>query len=443
MSNLTSRLVLNLYGLAGYGFQPFSGVLLRARARRGKEDRTRLRERYGEASAKPNGRRVIWVHAASLGETNAVLPLVRRIVDMNFEVVFTTATVTAARKAEIELPKGAVHQFAPLDLKPYVSRFLKHWRPSLAVFVESELWPAMMTELASRNVPQIIVNGRMSERSFKRWRRFQTITRALFDNLAMCVAQSKADADRYSELGAHSVVHAGNMKFDCEPPGVDLTHLAKLQSVIGRRPVWLAASTHEREEVIVASAHKTLKKTFPDLLTIVVPRHPDRGDEIAGSLGELGLNAVQRSHNSLPEARTDIYIGDTIGELGLFYRIAPCSLVGGSLVPHGGQNPIEPARLGSAIVFGPNVANFQAIFRALAEHGGGYCVRNSQELVERVRDILSNEDQKRAMTQGAERVLNEFGGAMERTHQVLLPYLNPLIVAGTLADVDAFRGRSQ
>lgn len=441
MSDLTSRLALGTYGVLSYAAQPFSGLFLRGRVTRGKEIKERLRERYGIASKEVrsdnhNGL-YVWVHAASIGETKAVLPLIKRLTDMRFQVIFTTVTVTAAKIASVELPKGAIHQFAPLDLKPYIARFLKTWQPALAVFVESELWPNTMTELSKRNIPQVLVNARMSERSFGRWKKIGSVTHALFDNINLCIAQTQEDAARFSELGVQGVVNGGNLKFDSDIPEIDEIALSRLQTAIGGRRIWLAASTHDREELIVAKAHMHLKRTFPDLLTIIVPRHPHRADEIVSSLANLNLNLVQRSNNELPSQTDDIYIADTIGELGLFYSLSPCSLVGGSLVPHGGQNPIEPARLGCAIVHGPNVDNFANIFAALSRQGGCVCVKNSEELVRHVADILGNRDRSEQMTQAADQALKGFGGALERTHNALMPFLRPLILSGRLADADA------
>lgn len=437
MSDLTSRIAIHLYGAFGYVLVPFAGLLIFFRRRVGKEDRKRYRERYGIPSADKNGRSVIWVHAASLGETNAVLPLIRRMVEKNFQVVLTTVTVTAAEKAVAELPEGAVHQFVPLDLKPFSKRFLKHWRPSLAIFVESELWPATMANLKKRNIPQIIVNGRMSERSYERWKSFSAITHNLFSNVALCVAQSNDDLDRFYDLGITNVTLSGNLKFDTEPLDFDSGAFEQLRAAIGGRPIWLAASTHENEEAIVAKAHNTLKQRFPNLLTIIVPRHPHRGEMIVESLAKIGLKTKRRTTGGVPDHQTEVFVADTVGELGLFYRLSPCSLVGGSLVPKGGQNPIEPARLGSAIVFGPNTANFAEIFAALEEHGAGHCVRDLPELVARVADILENPDKQQAMTKDAAGIMESFTGALDRTYRFLVPFLNPLIIAGSLANVEA------
>ncbi|MEP3630042.1 MAG: 3-deoxy-D-manno-octulosonic acid transferase, partial [Hyphomicrobiales bacterium] len=314
--------------------------------------------------------------------------------------------------------------------------FLKTWQPALAVFVESELWPNTMTELTKRHIPQVLVNARMSERSFARWKKIGSITHALFDNVNLCIAQTEEDAARFSELGVQGVINGGNLKFDSDMPEIDEIAFSRLQSAIGGRRIWLAASTHDQEEMIVAKAHMHLKRTFPDLLTIVVPRHPHRAEEIVSSLANLNLNVVQRSHNEMPKLTDDIYIADTIGELALFYSLSPCSLVGGSLVPHGGQNPIEPARLGSAIVHGPNVENFANIFTALGQRGGCVCVKNSEELVRQVADILANRDRSEQMTKAADQALQGLGGALERTHNALMPYLRPLILSGRLADAD-------
>jgi len=433
MSDLVSRVALNTYGALGYAALPFIGIFMRLRARKGKEEWTRINERYGYAGVNPNKRVCIWVHAASLGETRAVLPLVRRLTDMQFQVVFTTVTLAAARIAAIELPKGSVHQFAPLDFKPYIRRFLKHWKPSLAIFVESELWPTTMTELRHRHIPFVLVNARMSTRSFERWKRFGAVSNALFENISLCVAQTEEDALRFRELGVHPVINGGNLKFDSDLPEVDVSNLAKLQRAIGERPLWLAASTHEREEVIVAKAHISLRRYFPNLLTIIAPRHPERFDEIKAALGTLDVKVSRRSKGALPGDDDDIYMADTIGELGLFYRLAPCSLIGGSLIPHGGQNPIEPARLGCAIIHGPNVANFANIFEAMARQDGCICVRNSEELVHNVAELLNNSVRSQELAHSAQKALDALGGALERTHSALLPYLNPLIVAERLA----------
>lgn len=433
MSDLVSRLALNIYGGLGYVAMPFTGTLLRYRAAKGKEDLNRITERYGYASVNTSNRICIWVHAASLGETRAVLPLIRHFVEMRFEVVFTTVTVTAARIAEIELPKGAIHQYAPLDMKPFIKRFLKHWKPSMAIFVESELWPTTMMELSRQNIPQVLVNARMSERSFKRWKQFDVVSNALFENVCLSIAQTNEDAARFKELGVHSVTNSGNLKFDSDLPEVDVGQLAKFQEAIGERPVWLATSTHDREELIVAKTHILLKRAFPNLLTIIAPRHPHRVNKIIDELTALNLKVGQRSTGALPAADEDIYIGDTIGELGLFYRLAPCSLIGGSLVPHGGQNPIEPARLGSAIIHGPNVANFANIYDAIAKQGGCLCVHNSEDLVRGVAALLRNSEETERMAIAAKFTLSEFSGALERTSKALMPYLNPLIINQRLA----------
>lgn len=433
MSDLVSRLALSTYAGLGYTLMPLAGMYLRWRAFRGKEDPARFQERYGFASLNKGTRICIWVHAASIGETRAVLPLIRYLIEMRFEVIFTTVTVSAARIASIELPKGAVHQYAPLDMKPYLARFLKHWNPAMAIFVESELWPTTMTELRQRNIPHVLVNARMSIKSFNRWKQIDKMSHALFENISLSIAQSKEDAERFTELGVHAVINAGNLKFDAHLPEVDVSHLAKLQEAIGERPVWLAASTHDREELIVAKAHILLKRKFPNLLTIIAPRHPHRVQAITNELQALNLNISKRSEGGLPKAGDDIYIADTIGELGLFYRLAPCSLIGGSLVPHGGQNPIEPARLGSAIIHGPNVDNFANVFDAFAKQGGCLRVMNSEELVVGVASLLRNAEKADRMTSAAMASLDEFGGAIERTHKALLPYLNPLIVSESLA----------
>ena len=351
---------------------PVAPLLLAWRTRIGKEEPARRPERYGEASVpRPSGF-LVWFHAASVGEANAVLPVIDAIATEHPEIglLLTTGTVTSAKLARARLPKGAVHQYVPLDNQDYVRRFLEHWQPDLAVFVESEIWPNLVLETNALNVPLVLVNGRMSFRSFRRWRNRPGLSRPLFSAFGLVLAQNERFAQRFTALGTPRTVAVGNLKADAPPPPVDLAGHKKLAAALAGRTVWLAASTHPGEDDIAAVAHLAMKKARPDLLTVIVPRHPERGPFIARLLEGANLKVALRSEGKLPEAGTDIYIADTIGELGLFYNLVPVALIGGSLVPHGGQNPVEAIKLGAAVVTGPHWRNFADAYEELLASGG-------------------------------------------------------------------------
>lgn len=411
------------YRAIGHVLRPVLPLALDRRARRGKEDAARLAERYGIASRpRPEGR-LVWVHAASVGETNAVIGLVERIVAAGLAVVFTSVTVTSAALAAKRLPAGAVHQFSPLDIAPYVARFLDHWRPELAVSVESEIWPVTILALAERGIPQARVNAHMSERSERGWRRFGALSRALFGRLDACLAQSEADAARYRALGARSVTVTGNIKFDVPPPVVDAAALARFRSEVGGRPLWVAASTHAGEEAAAAWVHRRLAGRIPGLLTVIVPRHPARGGEIRTMLAAEGLAVAQRSLGEAPTATTDIYLADTLGELGLFYEAAPVAFVGATLVDIGGHNPIEPVQLGAAVVHGPHTQNAAEIYAALDDGGGAVEVADAGALAEAVAALLTDPAALERRRAAAAATLVPFNGALERTFAALRPWL--------------------
>ena len=288
----------------------------------------------------------------------SVLPLIDRIRARGIGMLVTTGTVTSGGLAEQRLPHGVIHHFVPLDIPRFVRRFLNHWRPDLALFVESELWPNMIVEASARGIPMVLVNARLSENSFRRWRRVPASIAHLLRRLDLCLAGASSDANRLSELGAPNVVTTGNLKLDVPAPPADPATLATLQNALGGRPVIAAASTHAGEEELMIEAHIRLRTNFPGLLTLIAPRHPDRGAAVSEIAAAAGLSVALRSRGELPTRATQIYVTDTLGELGLIYRVAPAVFIGGSLVRHGGQNPVEAAKLRTAILHGPHVWNF-------------------------------------------------------------------------------------
>ncbi|HEY4193741.1 MAG TPA: lipid IV(A) 3-deoxy-D-manno-octulosonic acid transferase [Mesorhizobium sp.] len=437
MSERWARSVLMMYRCAGAAAYPLVGPYVAWRVAKGKEDRSRSRERYGVTKRERPQGPLIWVHAASVGETIAVVPLVESILDYGVNIVLTTGTITSAKVADERLGDRIIHQYVPLDLKPAVSRFLNHWRPDLAIIAESEIWPMTILELGARHVPQVLVNGRLSDRSFASWKKRSNIAEALFENLAHVVAQSEADGERFKELGARPVSVSGNLKVDTKPPPVDEKTLHGLKRQIDGRPTWAAVSTHEGEEVIAAEVHTTLSARHPGLLTIIVPRHPDRADALVGQFAEMGLKVARRSAGEKVGPDVDILLGDTIGEMGLYLRLTEIAFVGRSLTSEGGQNPLEPAMLETAVLAGRNVQNFRESYQRLLDRGGAKLVRDRAMLVGAVNFLLTNEAARRDMMAAGAATVEEMRGALAKTLKALEPYIQPLVLKARLKNASA------
>jgi 3-deoxy-D-manno-octulosonic-acid transferase len=393
-------MLLGLYKVATYLGSPLLSVHLKRRAGRGKEDASRLGERRGWATRERPEGPLIWVHAASVGESLLALPLIEGILDERpiAHALITTGTVTSARLMAERLPPRAFHQFAPLDQAVAWRRFFRHWQPDLGFLVESEIWPHLILEAGRKELPLVLINGRMSKRSAARWRLAGAAGRRLFRAFALCLARSGTDGEHFSKLGALDVRMLGDLKNATPPLPFDPDELAKLKAAIGERPVWLAASTHPGEEIQLLSAHRQLLETHPDLLTIIAPRHPERGADIKAALRDRGEDIAQRSLGEPPLPKDGLYLADTLGELGLFYRLAKLAFIGGSLVPHGGQNPLEAARLGCPPLFGPHTGNFEDMTRKLLDAGAAKRVSDAEDLARTMEALLLDQDALDGMT---------------------------------------------
>lgn len=418
--------VLRVYRLLSAAAGPFTPIFLGRRLKRGKEHHQRLSERRGEAGIlRPDGP-LVWLHGASVGELASVLPLIDRIRARGIAMLVTTGTVTSGGLAEQRLPQGVVHHFVPLDIPRFVRRFLDHWRPDLALFVESELWPNMIIEASARGIPMVLINARLSENSFKRWRRVPSSIAHLLRHLDLCLAGASSDAGRLSDLGAPNVVTTGNLKLDVPAPPADPATFATLQDALAGRPVIAAASTHAGEEELMLQAHIRLRTDFPGLLTIIAPRHPDRGTAVSEIATAAGLPVALRSRGQLPNRTTQIYVTDTLGELGLIYRLTPAVFIGGSLVRHGGQNPVEAAKLRTAILHGPHVWNFAEIYTALDNARGAELVDDVGGLVAHFATWLADPLAGASIGEAGHTVVENLGGALDRTLGSLDPYLMQL-----------------
>ncbi|MGA2088141.1 MAG: 3-deoxy-D-manno-octulosonic acid transferase [Stellaceae bacterium] len=423
-----SRL-LSLYRGATTALGPLIALYLSHRMERGKEDRERFAERQGHAShQRPKGP-LVWVHAASIGEAVSMLSLIDRLLveRPNLSVLVTTGTVTSARLLATRLPPGrAWHQYVPVDRVAYVRRFLEHWRPDLALWVESELWPNLITETCRNGIPLLLLNGRMSLKSFRGWRRVPGLITPLLANFDLCLAQDAVQAQRLARLGASAAATVGNLKAAAAPLPADQGELTRLAASCAGRPLWLAASTHEGEEEAVARAHVELAIRHPGLLTIIAPRHPARGAEIATALREQGLGVARRARNERIESSTDIYLADTLGELGLFYRLAGIAFIGGSLAQKGGHNPMEAALLDCAILHGPDMSNCAAVTETLARAKATIVVDNAGDLAKSVGRLLDDPVERARRAAAAAGIAADNRAVLDAVLERIAPWLDRL-----------------
>ena len=421
-------MMMGLYRIVTTVAGPLISRHLAKRARSGREDPERAAERRGAAGLVRPSDKLIWLHAASVGETVSVMPLIERLLKNNpaCQILVTTGTVTSAKLCGDMLPDGAFHQYAPVDRPAWVNRFLDHWQPDLALWVESELWPNLLDGIRRRNIPAALINTRISARSHRRWQRFPRFAKSLLGTFNVCLAPDDDQATRLRDLGATHIVVTGNLKDAAGPLPVDRVELLRLTGLVAARPVWLAASTPPGEEAMAEHIHESLKPKFTGLLTIIAPRHPERGAEIAQGLEKSGLVVARRSLGHEIQENTDVYLADTLGELGLIYRLATIAFVGGSLVPHGGQNLREPARLHCAILFGRHVENFASVADQLIAIGAGRKVSDDDALKRAVSALLMEPDAAQAMAEAGKRLTGHGSAIVDAVVDTLAPQLAPL-----------------
>jgi 3-deoxy-D-manno-octulosonic-acid transferase len=416
-------MTLRVYRKLSAAVVPLAPALIKRRLKQGKEDPARVGERRGVSeNIRPHGP-LVWIHGASVGEVLAAAALIEKLRSHRIRVLLTSGTVTSAAIVAKRFPADIIHQYVPYDSPRYVARFLDHWRPGLALFIESDLWPNLILASAARRLPMVLINGRMSPRSFPRWRKFAGTISALLGRFDICLAQSQTDAERFAALGSRNVITTGNLKLDVPAPPADSAKLERLMAAVRGRPIIVAASTHPGEEELLLKAHRSLAGFYPSLLSVIVPRHPDRGDAIARMVAASGLQAALRSREELPTAVTDIYVADTMGELGLFYRLAGIVFMGGSLVERGGQNPIEAVKLGASIVHGPHVFNFTDVYEALDGAGGASRADTPEALVKQLGHLLADPVARQSQVAASTQVVEQLGGALEKTLTALEPYL--------------------
>ena len=419
---------LALYrGITSLG-RPFINYYLHRRMAQGKEHPKRFPERQGQASrVRPIGP-LAWIHAASVGEAQSALTLIhhmlRRRTDLH--ILVTTGTITSAKIMSDRLPARSFHQFVPVDRIGWVRRFLDHWDPDFAIWVESEFWPNLIHETADRNIPIALVNGRISRKSVANWHQAPGFIRGVLSCFQLCLTQTEEEASRFKGLGATRVICHGNLKYSAEPLPVDEVEWDRMSAEIFGRPVWLAASTHPGEEDLAAEAHLKIKTAHPDLLTIIIPRHPNRGPEVAAMLTARGLKVGLRSMGAPIDSNHEIYVANTLGELGLFYRLASIAFIGGSMFDHGGHNPLEAAQLDCTILHGPDMANFRTVAIELKAAHGAVEVTGSAALAEAVAWLLKTPEEAAKIAKSAAEVAAKNYAVVDQVMESLIPFLDAM-----------------
>ncbi len=395
---MATPILYRLWVIASALALPFAMRGERAKLRAAGFDRSRMREKLGHASAPRDADApLIWFHAASVGESLSVLALIKRmgLQRPDAQFLITTGTATSADMLGTRLPPRTVHQFAPLDAPGPLGRFLKHWRPEAALFVESELWPQMLRRTRATGAKMALINARLSERSLARWHKRPAVARFLLGVFDLILTQNKAMADalRALDLEPERVVQGENLKSFSAPLPVDATALAASQAALGARPVWVASSTHKGEEEAVLAAHNALITRWPDLCLILAPRHPQRGTEVRDLIAAAGLSYTRRTRGEEPDAC--VYLADTLGELGLWYAMTDVVFLGGSLRPIGGHNPFEVAQAGAFALSGPHVANFAETFSAMEAAAAARIVADADDLARQVATLLADADKRK------------------------------------------------
>ncbi len=380
-------MVIGIYKtLMTLAFPILKVTYIKKRQKAKKEHPTRFNERLGDYKVpRPQGK-LYWMHGASVGEAVSMLPLIDKLLkeDPDLSILVTTGTLTSAEIMAKRLPKRAFHQFIPFDVPAFARKLIQHFKPDAVMWFESEFWPSLLSEIKNAKIPLILVNGRVSDKSFQTWKKFKFISKELLGCFSFCLGQSEQDKNRLVLLGAPKADCVGNLKFAGMPLPVDEDKLNVLKIQIGDRPVFLLSSTHNDEEERFAQYLHWLKDSIHDVLIIVVPRHPNRGDDIVRMYRNRNFNVAQRSREENITPVTDIYVADTIGEMGLWYGLAQVSFIGGSIIPHGGQNFMEAARDKNAVIVGPNMQNFVEMMDRARFYDAIYQVNSAEDAVEKV-----------------------------------------------------------
>lgn len=412
---------LFLYRLGFVIALPFLVGLFFVRRLKGKESKERFCERLGYPKMpRPEGK-LIWMHGASVGECLSMMPLINKLLEMDkdMHIMVTSGTVTSADLMAKRLPERAFHQFIPIDSPWGARHFVRHFKADAVLWFESDFWPNLLSSIHAAKIPLILLNGRISDKSFEKWQKHLWFIKPLLRKFSLTLGQSPENARRLQVLGSPAIDCVGNIKYAAPPSPYDVKELDKLLDEIGERPCWCGASTHDNEEEKMAFVHKKVKAQFDNLLTLCVPRHPHRADSIEKMFVKQGLKVARRSRNESITPEIDVYLADTIGEMGLLYRLAPIVFVGGSLIPFGGQNMLEPMSLSRAVVIGPYAFNFKEIVQSAKEMQALLEVKDEGELAATVQLLLSSFAKQEELAQNAYRVATSELAVLDRVYECL------------------------
>ncbi len=424
-------MILRFYTIISYLLQPFILLEMLRRSIKQPAYRQRLKERYAIYTTQQKiPQNSIVIHAASVGEVIAITPLVKKLQDTypHLSIVFTTVTPTGSERVKVAFGDSVTHFYLPYDIPYAVKRFLNLTKPKAIIVVETELWPNLIKYANKCHIPFIIANARLSPRSVKRYGYIKNLIYPMFRDVKLIMAQDKTSADRYLELGVQQkhLINTGNLKFDLniDEQQYQEIKLTEKKLNIMNRPVWVAGSTHEGEEELLLKTHQELLKSYPDLILILVPRHPERFDSVANIINSTNLKFIRRLDNQLLTPETSVLLGDTMGEMMLFYGIADIAFVGGSLVKHGGHNPLEPIAFKIPVISGIHTYNFTEIYEKLINVNGFIEVESdTNKLVQAVKFLLKNTDESHQIGEAGFQVLKENQGALQRHLDLLKPYL--------------------
>jgi len=408
-----------LYRLITLVLSPLIIVYIAGRLFRGKEHKLRWMERFGISKSPPSvSNKTIWLHAASVGESLSILPIIDALLKhTSSQIIITSGTVTSAEVIQSKISDSRVrHLFIPIDTPWAVSAFLKRTSPTLAIFVESEIWPNLIMQAAQKGTKLLLINARLSHKSAARWSMIKSLPTLLFSKFSLIIPQSKSDMENLRSIGAPTDImpFTTNIKYGVDALSASAAETESLKSQIMDRPCWLAASTHEGEEKIIIQVHNLLKARFPDVLTIIAPRHPKRIESIISSIEIPRNNIALRSYNEPITSITEIYLADTIGEMGLLYRISKVCFIGGSLAPVGGHNPIEPAKLGCAIITGLHLHNFTSIYDDFRNANACIIATDFSGIADKIMLMLNDDNARTTLITNAKKLVDSKSNAAEQ-----------------------------
>ena len=360
----------------------FSPLILLIRFFKNKEDKKRFIEKFSITNKETNNNNLIWIHAASVGEFMSVIPLISELEKNNKieKILLTTSTLSSSKIFSNFKFKKTIHQFFPIDFIYFTSLFIKQWKPKIAIFIDSEIWPCMFREIKKNNIPLLLMNARITKRSFNKWNFFQNFSLKVFNNIDIAYPSNFETLNYLKKFRIKKIKKIGNLKFTEKRNNKNIRFSKSFLLSIKDRLVWVASSTHSNEELIIAKTHLMLKKKFKNLLTIIIPRHVHRIKSIYNDLQSIKLKTIIRTSKQKINSKTDIYLVDTYGETKKFFKISKTTFIGGTLANHGGQNPIEPARFGLNIIHGPNVRNFKDIFKFFDEKKISHQIKSQNQL---------------------------------------------------------------